>query len=547
MARAAAQARSHGPGLCELSPAPACAVDHRGSLLAILKTFRHLLDRNLRFHAQDVALIYDVRRYTFRELTERAFRLADALHRLGLRLQDRMAMLAMNCPEYIEFYWAAEASGLIAVPLNFRLAAPELAQIINDCAPLSLTFEAQYADTVESIRAQLSSVRHFICIGSPKPGWAIDYAQLLERGDPAGPSLSPGARDLVTILYTSGTTGRPKGVMHTHEAAMWIALMQTIEMSCDVETRFLVVMPMYHLGGRAMSSGQHLRGGTVVLQRKFDPLELVRAIERERVTQVHLAPTMLQAVLDLPDIERYDLSSVRSLMHAAAPISTALRRRALQKFGPILIDGYGSTETGGTMLRRGQAKLDGTPRQLQRLASVGQPMLHCEARIVDDHDVEVPLGAVGELCFRSPQTMSGYWNNSIATAETLRSGWLHTGDLARMDEDGFVYLVDRKKDMIISGGENIYSREVEEALMSHEIVADAAVIGMPDPYWGESVLAIIVCKSGATADSAALVAHCRAHIAGYKTPKRIEFVDQLPRLPSGKVSKVELRQRFLKP
>ena len=515
--------------------------------MAILKTFRHLLDRNLRFHAQDIALIYEDRRFTFRELTERAFRLADALHRLGLRQQDRMAMLAMNCPEYFDFYWAADASGFIAVPLNFRLAAPELVHIINDAAPLSLTFEAQYTQAVGSIRPQLSSVRHFICIGSPRPDWAIDYAELLASGTPTGPPLAPASQDLVTILYTSGTTGRPKGVTHTHEAAMWIALMQTIEMSCDVETRFLVVMPMYHLGGRSMSTGQHLRGGTVVLLRKFDPLELVRTIERERVTQVHLAPTMLQAVLDLPDIDRYDLSSVRSLMHAAAPISTALRRRALQKFGPILIDGYGSTETGGTMLRKGQAKLEGTPAQLRRLASVGQPMVHCEARIVDDDEVEVPPGAVGELCFRSPQTMSGYWNNSIATAETLRNGWLHTGDLARMDEDGFVYLVDRKKDMIISGGENIYSREVEEALMSHEGVADAAVIGMPDPYWGESVLAIVVRKNGAIADTAALIAHCRSQIAGYKTPKRVEFIDQLPRLPSGKVSKVELRRRFLPP
>jgi len=304
---------------------------------------------------------------------------------------------------------------------------------------------------------------------------------------------------------------------------------------------------MYHLGGRSMSSGQHLRGGTVVLMRKFDPLELVRAIEREQVTQVHLAPTMLQAVLDLPDLGRYDLSSVRSLMHAAAPISTALRRRALQKFGPILIDGYGSTETGGTMLRKGQAKLDGTPAEQRRLASVGQPMLHCEARIVDGDDADVPPGSVGELCFRSPQSMSGYWNNSIATAETLRGGWLHTGDLARMDDEGFVYLVDRKKDMIISGGENIYSREVEEAVMSHEAVADAAVIGMPDPYWGEAVLAIVVRKSGGAVDAAALSAHCRTQLGGYKVPKRIEFVDQLPRLPSGKVSKVELRQRFLGP
>jgi acyl-CoA synthetase (AMP-forming)/AMP-acid ligase II len=288
-----------------------------------------------------------------------------------------------------------------------------------------------------------------------------------------------------------------------------------------------------------------LRGGTVVLHRKFDPAQVARSIQEDRITQVHLAPTMLQAVLDVPDIDNYDLSSVKSLMHAAAPISVALRRRALRKFGPILIDGYGSTETGGTMLRKNQQKIDGTPEEQKRLASVGQAMLHCEVKIVDDNDVEVPRGQVGELCFKSPQTMSGYWNNMAATIEALRGGWMHTGDMAYMDEEAYLYLVDRKKDMIISGGENIYSREVEEALMSHADVSDAAVIGMPDEYWGESVLAIVVCTQGKAVAPEALITHCKTQIAGYKAPKRIEYVDALPRLASGKVNKVGLRERFL--
>jgi acyl-CoA synthetase (AMP-forming)/AMP-acid ligase II len=488
---------------------------------------------------------FEDRRVTFAEHANRTRKLASALHGAGMRHQDRVAMLAMNCSEYNEFYGVAELSGFIAAAINYRLAPPEFAYIVNDCTPKVLIFESQYASLVDGLRDKLPSVQHYVCIGGSVPIWAAPYEEFLASGDAAGPPVSPVASDIITILYTSGTTGRPKGVMATHEAGMWIAEMQTIEMSTDVGDRFLIVMPMYHLGGRAMQSGQHLRGGTVVLHRKFDPADVARSIQEDRITQVHLAPTMLQAVLDLPDIDRYDVSSVKSLMHAAAPISVALRRRALRKFGPILVDGYGSTETGGTMLRKNQQKIDGTPQEQKRLASVGQAMLHCEAKIVDDNDVEVERGQVGELCFKSPQTMKGYWNNAAATIEALRGGWMHTGDMAYMDEEGFLYLVDRKKDMIISGGENIYSREVEEALMSHADVSDAAVVGMPDAYWGESVLAIVVCNQGKQVAADALIAHCKTQIASYKAPKRVEYVDALPRLPSGKVNKVALREQFV--
>ncbi len=515
--------------------------------MAILPTFRHLLERNERLHPREIAVLFEGRRITFAEHARRTRKLASALFELGMRHQDRVAMLAMNCPEYNELYGVAEVSGFIAAAVNFRLAPPELAYIINDCSPKVLLFESQYAAVVDSLRNQLTSVQHYVCIGTPVPIWAVAYEELLASGGDSGPPLHPASSDIITILYTSGTTGRPKGVMTTHEAGMWIAEMQTIEMSTDVGDRFLIVMPMYHLGGRCMQSGQHLRGGTVVLHRKFDPAHVARSIQEDRITQAHLAPTMLQAVLDVPDIDRYDLSSIKSLMHGGAPISVALRRRALRTFGPVLIDGYGSTETGGTMLRKNQQKIDGTPQEQKRLASVGQPMLHCEVKIVDDNDVEVPRGQVGELCFKSKQTMSGYWNNTAATIEALRGGWLHTGDMAYMDDECFLYLVDRKKDMIISGGENIYSREVEEALMSHTDVSDAAVIGMPDDYWGESVLAIVVCNQGQLIAPEALIAHCKTQIAGYKAPKRIEYVDALPRLPSGKVNKVGLRERFVCP
>ena len=514
--------------------------------MSILATFGHLVERNERLHPGELSLIYADKRITFAEHAVRARKLADALYRLGMRHQDRVAIVAMNCPEHLEVSGAVEVSGFIVAPVNYRLAPTETAYVINDCSPTVLVFEAQYTGVIGSIRTQLKSVRNFVCIGSDSPDWAVPYEELIATGDAGGPPIRPGAQDIISILYTSGTTGRPKGVMNTHESFMWAALLEVIEMQTDVGGKFLVVMPVYHLGGRLMVIAQHLRGGSVILHRAFDAAEVVRTIERERVTEAHLAPTMLQAVLDEPEIDRYDLSSLKSLMHAAAPISIPLRKRALEKFGPILLDGFGQTEGGGTMLRKHQQKLDGTPEEVRRLGSVGQPMLHTQLRIVDEHDRELPTGSIGEILFKSPQNMQGYWNNQAATIEALRNGWLHTGDVGYVDQEGFLFLVDRIKDMIISGGENIYSREVEEAVLSYPQVGDAAVIGIPDAQWGETVLALVVPIQGVSLDPESLIAHCKTQIASYKCPKKIDFVAELPRLPSGKVNKVELRERYAK-
>ena len=276
----------------------------------------------------------------------------------------------------------------------------------------------------------------------------------------------------------------------------------------------------------------------------FDAREVLDTVQRERITQLHLAPTLLQAVLDLPDNDRFDLSSLRTINYAAAPMPLPTLRRAIKRFGAILINGYGQTEGAGTTLRKHYHRPDGTEQDVKRLSSVGQAVLDTQIRIAGPRDEELPNGEVGEICIKSPQNMVGYWNNSAATVETLRGGWLHTGDLGFVDEDGFVYLVDRKKDMIISGGENVYSREVEEALMAHAAVADAAVIGVPDRKWGEAVKGIVVLKPQHSVTPAELIAHCRTLIAGYKCPKSIDFVPQLPRLPSGKVNKIALRGEY---
>jgi acyl-CoA synthetase (AMP-forming)/AMP-acid ligase II len=335
--------------------------------------------------------------------------------------------------------------------------------------------------------------------------------------------------------------------MITHASFLALGLDWSRELSADVGDRILLCMPFYHVGARSQGYALSCVGGTMVILRTFEPQAILATIERERITQLHLAPTLVQQVLDHPGQERFDLSSLKTLNYAAAPMPYTVLQRALQRFGRIMINGFGQTEGAGCVLKKFYHRPDGDARDLKRLTSVGQATTGTRVVILDDEDREVPTGTIGEICFRTPTAMVGYWNNSVATQETLRNGWLHTGDVGYMDEDGFVYLADRKKDMIMSGGENVYSREVEEALMSHPAVQDAAVIGVPDPRWGEAVLGVIVLKPGQPADADGLVQHCRGRIAGYKCPKRIEFVAELPRLPSGKISKVALREQFIRP
>jgi acyl-CoA synthetase (AMP-forming)/AMP-acid ligase II len=287
-----------------------------------------------------------------------------------------------------------------------------------------------------------------------------------------------------------------------------------------------------------------LAGGTTYIHRKFEPLDVLAAISNDRITMMHMAPTLIQTIMDHPDLDRYDLSSLRVVNYAAAPMPVSLLRRCVAKFGKIFLNSYGATESGGTVLYPHQHYLDGTAEQMARLTSLGQPFPNAKVRVVDDNGIDCPPGVAGEILLQSPNTMEGYWNNHVATLEVLRDGWYYTGDVGALDKDGFLFLIDRKKDMIISGGENIYCREVEEALMEHGGIAEVAVIGVPDPYWGENVKAVAIRKPGAAVTEAELIAFCATRIASYKKPKSVDFVDELPRLPTGKVRKNILREQY---
>jgi acyl-CoA synthetase (AMP-forming)/AMP-acid ligase II len=508
-----------------------------------MKTLGELLERNACLFPHQEAVVYDDRRITYSQLLERARRLSSALYARGMRHQDRVAILAMNCNEYFDVYAACQLTGYICATVNFRLAGPEIEYILQDSAPRVLVFEDQYSDIIDALRAQLKSVEHYLCIGNCPP-WAQPYEEALSEAQSVGAPLRAIPDDIVHLVYTSGTTGRPKGAARSQRGDLALAQNQATVMDIRINGRVLVMMPMFHAGGLSMMLSEFWNAGCVILHRKFEPREVLRTIERERVVTVHMAPTIVQQVLELPDIRDYDLSSLETILYAAAPMPVAVLRRGVELLGPIFVNSWGMTETSGTVLPRHLHKLEGSEEELRRLGSIGQAMTYCDIRIVDDHEQDCPDGTPGEIWIRSPANLAYYWNNNAATLEALRDGWLRTGDMAWRDDQGFLYLVDRKKDMIISGGENIYCQEVEQALMFHPNVSDVAVIGVPHEKWGETVKAVVVLKADVELSAEQLIDYSGTRIARYKRPTSVEFVTELPRLPSGKVNKIALRQMF---
>ncbi len=503
-------------------------------------------ERNALFYPNHPAIRCQGRTITHREVLKRSCRLANALLDRGVRPGDRVAILAQNCPEYLETYGACELAGFITVGINYRLAPPEQATILADCEPAALLIEHQYADRLPALRVAMPKNVRLLCIDGSIEG--IDrYDAALASASEARPVTRPTEHDTAFMIYTSGTTGKPKGVMLSH--AGQIELYRTISASLGAmqTDRKLIVMPYYHIGAKIEQMNYTLVGGTIILHRAFDAKAVLESMASERATAAHLAPTMIQAMLEVPGCNRYDLSSLHTICYASAPMSVALCRQAIATFGPIFAQVYGLSESAtATILQKHQHALDGPPEQVKRLASAGQAMIGNELRIVAPDGSDCATSEVGEVWGRSKAMMQGYWRNPQVTAETLTpDGWMRIGDMGYLDDEGYLYIVDRKKDMIISGGENIYSREVEEALMMHPAILEAAVIGVPDEKWGESVKAFVACKPGASTTEAALIEHCRANIASYKKPRTVEFVPALPRMSStNKVDKKKLREPY---
>ena len=474
-------------------------------------------------------------------------RFANAIAASGLRPGDRFAFLGKNSIEYVLLYYAASKSGAIPVPLNYRLAPPEWEYILNDSESKLVIADDEFCEGIDSIRANLPQVSTTIVLGgAEKDGWTNFNTWLASQ--PSTPPADNADIEDVLQMYTSGTTGRPKGAVLTHRNIV-SNMVQFISIYRDEwNGRTLVVAPLYHVAAACSAWGTVFLGNPMFIQREFNPIETVRALSEENISSAILVPAMIQACLSMvPDVAERSYKDLKTLSYGASAIAETTLRRAMEVFGCDFIQAYGMTESSPilTSLSAGEHRR-AIEKDPHLLLSAGRAIIGTEIKIADADDNEVPLGEMGEILARGDQVMKGYWKQPEATAETLRGGWLHTGDAGSMDEEGFVFIQDRVKDMIVSGGENIYPREVEEVLFQHPSVADAAVIGIPDDKWGETVKAILVVQGDEKPSEEDMIEFCRTKLGGYKVPRSVDYIEMLPRNPSGKVLKRELREQYWK-
>lgn len=504
------------------------------------------LHRAVQQKPEHVAVRFGERAKTYRQFTDRVARLAGALQALGMREGDRVAILSLNSDRYLEYQMAVPWGGGVLNPCNIRWSAAEIAYSLNDSGSTILLVDETFRPLAEKVRLDSTTLREVIYCGDAKtPEGMHDYEALLALAEPV-PDAGRSNEDLAGIFYTGGTTGFPKGVMLSHANLVSSAMALRAAGVAAGNGIYLHAAPMFHLADIGASLPHWMEGNTQSVIPAFAPELVLDTLARDRVTQVLLVPTMIQMLVDHPAMKRpRDLSALKTIAYGASPISTALLDRAMEALpGVDFIQAYGMTELApvATILPPECHTLKG--RELGKLRSAGRATFCTEVKVVDPQDQEAPRGTVGEIVVRGPNVMQGYWNKPEQTAAALRGGWMHTGDGGYMDEDGYVFIVDRIKDMIVTGGENVYSAEVENALARHASVAACAVIGIPSAEWGEAVHAVVVRKPGAEAAADELIAHCKTLIAGYKCPRSIEFREALPLSGAGKVLKTELRKPF---
>jgi len=490
------------------------------------------------------ATVFGDRVRTWAQCADRVARLAGALRGLGVRPGDRVAILADNCDDYHDVLFAVPWADAVTVPVNTRWSAREIAFSLRDCGAALLVMGDAFLDMVDELREAAPTVSSYLHTGErTRPTGVHGIDDLIEAHGPIEDARR-GGNSLAAIYYTGGTTGTPKGVMLSHDNLVVAALgAAATGQFLEPGGRLLHSAPMFHLADGSGWIARNLVGGTHVILPGFSPAAVAAAIDRHRITEMFLAPTMIQMLVDSPAAHEHDLSSLKHLLYGASPISQALLERAMRLLpGARPLQAYGMTELSPTTTVLTADDHD-DPALLR---SAGRAVPIAEVKVVDADDNEVPRGTVGEVVARGPHVMLGYWNRPEETAGALRGGWMHTGDGGYMDDNGYLFIVDRLKDMIVSGGENVYSAEVENALARHPAVATCAVIGVPDADWGERVHAVVVLHDGVTATAEELREHCGALIARYKAPRSVEFVDELPLTAAAKVSKRELRQQYWK-
>jgi acyl-CoA synthetase (AMP-forming)/AMP-acid ligase II len=487
------------------------------------------------------------RRYTYPQLNERSCRLANALTKLGLKKGDKVAVLLENCTEFIEVYCAAAKSGLIAVPVNFRLIPSDIQYILNDSGAKALIVHDEFVACAESIRGNVPAIpkSNYIGVGAGIPEGYIRYEELLAEGSAGEPHVEVNDGDTWIMLYTSGTTGRPKGVIRSHASYIAFYLINCVDFGYTERDVCMNIMPLCHVNSTYFSFCFTYLGGTVYVHpaRKFDPLDILKIVEKEKVTFISLVPTHYNLILSVPAEVRakVDVSSVKKLLCSSAPARRDMKLAIMDYFkGVELYEGYGSTEAGiVTVLKPHE--------QLGKLGSIGRESCGTDMiKILDGRGDPVPCGEIGELYSRGPMLFDGYYNMPEKTRDSFKGGWFSAGDMARQDEDGYYWLVDRKNNLIITGGEHVFPSEVEEIVCKHSKVFDCAIIGVPDAKWGEAVTAVVVLKPGRIATAEEISEFCKDKMAGFKRPKTIMFIksEDMPRTATGKILHRVLRERF---
>jgi len=478
------------------------------------------------------------RRFSYVELNARTNRLANALLAKGVKEGDRVALLMRNSAEFIESYFAVAKIGAVLVPLNWRLALDELEFMVRDSGSAAFLYDSQHDLAASSLHQRKTGIQTWFRSGPDIAGkaFADSYERAVRDSPSAEPAWSGTEDDPLFIMYTSGTTGLPKGVVHTHATMIWMSL--TVNTTCDIRyrDRDLAILPLFHIGALLPLTAVMHRGGTVVVLRSFDPGRVFHTFEMERITTMWGVATTLRRMMQHEDRDRYDCSSVRWVVGGGESVPVSLIEYYAQR-GICVLQDYGLTECG-------PATIISPQEALTRAGSVGKPYMHTEVRVVSEDGAEAGPGQLGEIVVKARHNMKGYWNQPEETSRTIRDGWLYTGDLGRIDEDGYLHIQGRKKDMIISGGENVSLAEIERVMIEHPKVKEVAVIGQPSAKWGESPAAIVVIKNGEKASGQELINYCREKIAGYKVPRVVEFASEIPRTPTGKPKKHVLRERF---
>jgi long-chain acyl-CoA synthetase len=513
-------------------------------------TYADIIYRNAILYPHAEAFVYGSERINFSQYNARVNSLIHALNAMGVQKGDVIGILSWNCLDYVDVYGAAMKGGFIASPFNPRLQADELDYLINYSEANTLFVGPELVETADTMRSRLPNINNYISFEGSAPGM-IPHCDLLESHSRDEPDIRVSEDDPFIIFYTSGTTGVPRGALYTHRRKMEDARLFSFALTLEFGNKEIMTIPLFHVAGASYLFAFFYGGGINIIsqQKSFDPAATLQMIQDEKATDYHIVPTNLIGILALPDIKKYDLSSLKRIWYAGSPMPMEVLRKGMEVFGPVFIQAYGQSESGpfvSYLSRRAHQVLDKPPEKQKKLSSCGQPGIGVHARIVDGENRDVRLGEVGEIIVKSKAIMEEYWKKPDETGNALVHGWLHTGDMGYYDETGHIYIVDRKKDMIISGGENVYPREVEEILYKHPAVQEVAVIGLSDPYWVEKVHAVIVLKKGVKADEEGVIEFCKKNLASYKAPKSVEFVDSLPKNPQGKILKRKIRDSYSK-